>query len=447
MKLKLAPALMTGWLIVSIILPSVSLAQSATSVTETDAARRARLEAELAVVEQQIATQKKQLDAKKKETASVARDVSILDFKINTAKLNIKAKQIEIERLTTVIGKKGEAIVVYDNKLDQEGQSLAELLKKTREIDDNTAVEFVLSGQNLSQFFIDLDYFHAIQTAAHKSLVAIRGIRSETEQEKKTLEGKRDAVVDAKAVIEAQKKEIEIDEKEKQRLLAINKAQEKQYQKDLAASESKKQAIKSALFRLQGGNKSINFGQALQYATNVSQKTGVRAAFLMAILTQESNLGQNVGTCNRPGDPPSKSWRKAMKPGRDDGPFLKITKELGLDPDTTPVSCPLGSGGYGGAMGPAQFIPSTWMLFKDRIAKVTGHNPPNPWEPGDAFAASGLLLSDLGASAGGVTAERRAALKYYAGGNWQNPKNAFYGNEVMAIAAKYEQQIKYLQGN
>jgi hypothetical protein len=35
----------------------------------------------------------------------------------------------------------------------------------------------------------------------------------------------------------------------------------------------------------------------LQFATEASQKTGVRPAFLLGILTQESNLGKNVGSC------------------------------------------------------------------------------------------------------------------------------------------------------
>ncbi|HPV33386.1 MAG TPA: hypothetical protein PLS91_00740, partial [Candidatus Paceibacterota bacterium] len=93
----------------------------------------------------------------------------------------------------------------------------------------------------------------------------------------------------------------------------------------------------------------------------------------------------------------------------------------------------------------AQFIPSTWAAYETRIAKATGNNPPNPWNPKDAFAASATYLSDLGASAGTFTAERTAALKYYAGGNWANPKNAFYGDQVMKLVATYEQQIKILQ--
>jgi membrane-bound lytic murein transglycosylase B len=135
-----------------------------------------------------------------------------------------------------------------------------------------------------------------------------------------------------------------------------------------------------------------------------------------------------------------------MKPERDIEPFKRITKSLGLDPDTTPLSCPIGNG-WGGAMGPAQFLPSTWESFKSRITQVTGNNPPNPWDAQDAFAAAGLYLSDLGASGGRASAERRAALKYYAGGNWDKPSNAFYGDQVMAKAADYQEQIDLLQSN
>ena len=100
----------------------------------------------------------------------------------------------------------------------------------------------------------------------------------------------------------------------------------------------------------------MTFGQALTIAQYASQSDfGVRPAFLLAILTQESGLGKNVGTCNCPGESPSKSYKVIMKPDRDIQPFLQITAALGRDPDVTPVSCPLhdASGnqeGWGGAM-------------------------------------------------------------------------------------------------
>lgn len=141
----------------------------------------------------------------------------------------------------------------------------------------------------------------------------------------------------------------------------------------------------------------------------MATKIDIRPAFLLAVITQESNLGNNVGTCNRPGDPPNKSYKVVMKPSRDQIPFEQITKQLGMDPSSTPISCPMYKNGeqigWGGAMGPAQFLPSTWLGYKDRVAAITGRSPANPWNITDAFVAAALYLTDKGAGAKTYNAE------------------------------------------
>ena len=98
-------------------------------------------------------------------------------------------------------------------------------------------------------------------------------------------------------------------------------------------------------------------------------------------------------------------------------------------------------------MGPAQFIPSTWILYEKKVAAATGHNPPNPWDTGDAFMASALYLKDSGAAKGTVAAERTAAICYLAGcANAKKKAYAFYGDDVLELAAKYQRQIDILGG-
>ena len=98
--------------------------------------------------------------------------------------------------------------------------------------------------------------------------------------------------------------------------------------------------------------------------------------------------------------------------------------------------------GYGGAMGPAQFIPSTWMMYKDQIKAVLG-KPGDPWDIKNAFLASGLYLKNAGADQQTYNAEWRPAMIYFAGS--VNLKYRFYGDSVMALVAKYEKDIASIE--
>jgi membrane-bound lytic murein transglycosylase B len=104
------------------------------------------------------------------------------------------------------------------------------------------------------------------------------------------------------------------------------------------------------------------------------------------------------------------------------------------------VSCPVaGIAGYGGAMGPAQFIPSTWKIFEDRLKEALGRDA-NPWLAEDAFTASAMYLGDLGAKAGTHSSELRAACSYYG----TRGATCSYGRSVMNLKAKIQEDIDYL---
>ena len=132
-----------------------------------------------------------------------------------------------------------------------------------------------------------------------------------------------------------------------------------------------------------------------------------------------------------------------MKPSRDIPYFLKITQELGRDPYNTPVSCPIPSiGGYGGAMGPAQFIPATWIRYRDRVKEITGKLA-DPWDIKDAFLAAALYLTDYGAKSQTRDAEWKAAMIYFSGST--KTKYRFYGDSVLSIADRYEEDIMAIE--
>lgn len=406
---------------------------------------------ELAQIESQLAELLAKQKDQQKQTGTLKGDVNYLNSQINALKTKIKSRALVISQLKLEIKEKVNKIETLSEKIDRQHESIAQLLRNTNDFDNENIVHFLLGGGSLFEFYSDVENYTSIKEAVKDSVEEIRGIKVETEDAKKSLEEKQDKETDAKAELESTQKKTAQAEAEKKKLLAISKNKETEYQKLAAEKKAKADKIRSALFSLAGISKKIDFGTALNYANEVAGKTGIEPAFLLAILTQESNLGSNVGKCYLTdttgpnagyGVNPTtgKVWTNLMKPTRDIAPFLEITSRLVLDPLKTAVSCPIaGVKGYGGAMGPAQFIPSTWKIFEDRLEKALGRFA-SPWEPKDAFMASGMYLTDLGAVGTSTSAQLKAACKYYGSGG----STCSYGRSVQTLKAKIQDNIDLL---
>lgn len=432
---------------------------------------RAQLEQQLAQLEQDIANQQTLLDGKTKERASLERDVAILDAQIQKAKLQVRATTLSIQSLNGDIAGKESTIGELGEKLSREKQSLAQILRKTNEVDEYAFIEIMLSKENMTEFYKDLDAFSVIQSSLHDSFIEIQDTKSSTEEQKATLLEKRTDQIALKNLQLLEQQAVEKAEKEKQALVKATKGQEAIYQSLIKQKQLSAAQIRAELFGLRD-SAAIPFGTALAYAQKAGAATGVRPALILGILKQETSLGKNVGTG---------TWTSDMHPTRDVPVFKYIAGVLGFNPDTVPVS-KKPSYGWGGAMGPSQFIPSTWVCYggfintntrdcnnvrrtytwdefwkgpweyvadKDKIrALVKGNNPSDPWVGEDAFMATGLLMKENGADAGTRASERLAALRYFAG--WTNATKkayAFYGDSVMQHADFFETQIAILNGS
>ncbi len=421
--------------------------------------QRAQLQQELAQVEAEQKQAAIDLATAQNKSSSLARDIAVLDAKIKTAQLNIKAKNLLIQSLGNDISVKQGQIEVLDNRIGQGKDTLAQIIRKTNEVDDLSLPEFILSQTDLTAFFQDIDTFQSVQTELKSTFEQIRSDKASTTAQKDALDARKNADTDARYAIQQQQKNIQMNQVEEKQLLAISKGNEKAYSTVVAQKQARAAQIRAALFKLAGAIE-IPFGDAYAYALEAEKRTGIRPAFLLAIITQESNLGANVGSCivtdlntgNGVGKNTGTLFERVMYaklPGdtssrlSDTIQFLSITRSLGRDWTTTPVSCPIGNAthdgtkyyvgrGFGGAMGPAQFIPSTWdngtpSSFKNRVAQALNISTPDPWNPEDAFVAAAFYLTDLGAVNGSYTGEIKAACKYFGTGG----SSCAYGRQVI----------------
>lgn len=436
------------WIVASVIFGLFSgpmVAQAQLSDSEKQA-----LETELARLEKEIAEHEKVLSTQKVKSASLERDVDILRSEINAAKAKIKARELEISSLSGEITKKESTIQELSSTIDARKAALGELIRKANEFEQIGFVHSLFTPASVSEFYGGIDSIATVQGQIRGEVHNITKEKAQTEEVKEELQEKRNTEIDKKKEIEQQKKKVEQNEQEQKQLLNASKAQEQVYESVIADRRARAAQIKSKLFELRGAQ-AIPFGDAYEYAKEASAKTGVRPAYILAILKQESNLGSNVGTCNRPGD--ARTWKDIM-PGpndnswRDDqSAFLRITSKLGISPEGQPLSCPLAWGGWGGAMGPSQFIPVTWESYASRVAAAVGAAIADPWNPRHAVHATAFYVMDLGAGAQTFTAEREAACKYYSGRGCSDPtvKNLFYGNAVMSHAESIQADIDVLE--
>jgi len=283
-------------------------------------------------------------------------------------------------------------------------------------------------------------------------------------EQKGKMESERQGIETEIYVQSVQKENLQSTQQEKDSLLARTKGEEAIYQQQLAETRKQAEAVvselKNRLFRMIDSAQEITEYEAVQLALAVADLTGISPSFLLAIIEQESALGQNVGGCYlrdlntgsgvyiksgavapRVMNPVARSWEK----NSNTKDFAAITEQLGLDWKQTPVSCWIQayrSGvpwGWGGAMGPAQFIPSTWLVYRAKVQQTLKIALADPWQPQHAFVAAALYLRDEGAD-GTTRGHLNAASRYYG-----VDIGSSYARSVLNRAAQWEQRIQSVQ--
>jgi peptidoglycan hydrolase CwlO-like protein len=426
--------------IAALLLGGVSFISAQTSTDSRDV-----LEQQLAAIEAQITELQGQLTTTTKAKQQLQNKIKQLKTQAQVLQLKIKSITLTINKLNTNIATTEKEISNTTTKIDQLEDNLSVMLRLLNQQSEQGMLVPLLQSGGVSEMFDTIHSYYTLSDAVLNVVDELKQNKVNLNGKRVQLEGQHDDATELLGIETVQQVALANTLSEQKNLLTETQGQESEYAAMLADQKKRAAEIRNRIYELFESNKTVTFGQAVEIAQGVSKLTGVRAEFLLAILTQESNLGKNVGTCNRAGDPPEKSYTVVMKPDRNIEPFKTITSELGLDINTTPVSCPMKQNGkqigWGGAMGPAQFIPSTWMGYRKRIASLAGKAVANPWDIRDAFLAAGIKLADAGATS--QSGEWKAAMLYFSGST--NLRYRFYGDNVVATAEKYENDIKTLQ--
>lgn len=437
-----AISLAGGWIFLS---PRLSFAQiSDEEQLNQIKTEQSDLQNQLKQIEQQITQYQKDLKTIQGQKNTLQNKISQLNNEKATLELEITATTLRLNDLDSKLKTTQQAIADNTAKNENLKEQMRALLDLINRNDNHPLLFVLLSKNNISEVYQEIEYSQQMLQGLGNLLEEVKATNTELQKNADDLAKQQEETKNLQSIQNLQETNLLSSVGQQNTLLKQTKGKESVYQADLSDAKKRAQEIKTRLYSLLEVEKQINFGQAVAIAQWAGSQTGVRAAFLLAILTQESNLGRNVGTCNRAGDPPTKSYKVVMHPTRDQPLFLEITKTLGRDPETTPISCPMRDKngeqiGWGGAMGPAQFIPSTWAGYSSKVSAITGKTA-DPWDIRDAFLAASIKVAHDGATS--VDGEWAAAMRYFCGST--NSAYSFYGDNVVALAKKYQDDIDQL---
>lgn len=433
----------SAWSLIIPVILGVFCLSAAAAFAEEDSAKRSELERQLQQFEQEAAEFDKSIQKTQSETRTLANELKTLNTEIKRRELEIKRLALTLKKTALEIQSKASGIAVLSKKIDKSRKALAAGLFLVYIYDQDNTLTILLKNANLSDFFSSLYNISKVQSNFQDALGEFREDQVELKKEKAELEEFEEEQQDLKALQEVERRFLAQKKKEKDEILRLTRGKEALFQQLLQSKKKDIATLKTQLFYIE--KTGITAEDAIKFADLAAKRAGIRTAFLLALLEVETgkqfedgviSVGTNLGTGNWERDLYNCYIRlgKRKTAEAEKRAFFEITGKLGLDPNKMPVSRKPNYG-CGGAMGPAQFIPTTWLRFEDKVSDLTGHNPPSPWNVEDAFTASAVFLAQSGAASQTQAGEIRAAKTYISGrSNCTSYICRVYSNRIISLA-------------
>lgn len=414
--------------------------------------KKEELKEEIKKVEEEIKKVNTELKSTQQKTRTLKREISIYNNKISKNELEIKETKLTIEEAEMEIGEIKKKIEEGEIKKEEYKESLRNLIKLLYIYEQDSVLEVLIAKDNFSDFLNGVDAIESVKDEVFESIVNLKNQKEDLSLRNEELieqQEEKGQLIQIRAYQNESLSGLKVQNNE---LLDITKGEEKQFQQLLAENKNILPSLRAQLYDLQSLGQKIEIDDAFSAAERIGSMIGVRPAYLLGILKVESNLGKNTGSGNWEDDMygcyirlskiySSREAHYIKRAETEKNAFFSIINRLDLDPMSVRVSKEP-TYGCGGAMGPAQFIPSTWLAYESRVSNVTGHYPPNPWNLTDAMGAMAVKVSDIpGVIGGDYNSEYEAAGRYLGGRNWRSKGLFFYPNKVMLYAGLYEEEL------
>ncbi len=402
-------------------------ASSALVKLQENQARLQAKQAELSNLDKKIKELSNKQSTASTEAELAADQLAFISQELQAAQLQYDQTLLSITVLNRDISESEQEIDRLEAATVDTRQKLRDSLRALYQHDQTSLLDVILGSTNLSGLMTERRAYQTIQQRALQYVVELQQRQQAVTEHIADLEQQQLQMQQLKELQAYQQSDLNEQQNSKHEFLRLKQQQQAQYAREVAETKQTRAEIEQQLFSLRGLGVDLALNDAYQAARFASSLTHIRPALLLAIVKVETNVGETLGSGQFPDD---------MHPASRDA-FIKLTEQLKLDRTKAPISRrPSSYQGWGGAMGPGQFMPDTWLGLMPRLSQLMSKPVPDPYALPDALVAVGLMMADRGAANPAMEAE--AIGRYLAGPNWQY--HLWYSARVLAVATEYEKE-------
>ncbi len=255
--------------------------------TDTNA-EIARLEAEIANYKDQLAKTQSAGDS----LSNAVKEIDINQKKIDT---DVSLIQEKTKITNTTLNRLGKQISQKKDSIQSLRQAVRDGIRRLDESDQTSLLVYLMREQSIADAWREFDTIRTIESSFDASISKLADAKTDLEVKKNETEAEKKQIVLLQKELETQKKIVQANKAEKQRLLSQTKNQESAYKQMIVQSEKKKAEFEAGLRKVEEG---------IAYTQNIKNlPTGIAFSWPLEkiIITQRFGITASSGRLYKSG--------------------------------------------------------------------------------------------------------------------------------------------------
>lgn len=203
--------------------------------------------ADIQNLEKEIAGYQAQLDSIGQQKNSLANSIKELDLTAKKLKADISVTQNKIDKTSLQIQNLSQDIGTKEDSISNNTEAISLSLKEINETDGGSIVENILSADDFSLVWNDLDNAATIREKIRDNTTELRQVKGQLEDTRKSTIDAKNELLNLKSELSDQKKIVDQNTNDKKKLLEQTKNSEANYQKILQDRLAQKEALEKEL--------------------------------------------------------------------------------------------------------------------------------------------------------------------------------------------------------